>query len=159
MGHRFHVRHGESTTHTDISGDGVVEVNGERCQVIPSAAGTYRVVTPDGRSHLVTVAGSGPELWASLAGKTYALDVEAPSRQRTAAPPGETAMTPPMPSTVVKVVVEVNDRVAAGDPVVVLEAMKMELTIRAAHAGTVRVVRCAAGDLVRPGMVLVEIEP
>jgi biotin carboxyl carrier protein len=37
--------------------------------------------------------------------------------------------------------------------------MKMELTIRAAHGGTVRAVRCAVGDLVRPGAVLVEIDP
>ncbi len=67
-------------------------------------------------------------------------------------------MTPPMPATVVKVIVEVGATVEAGAPVVILEAMKMELTIRAAHAGVVRAVRCAVGDLVRPGTVLVEID-
>ena len=57
-----------------------------------------------------------------------------------------------------KVLVAVGTTVEAGAPVVILEAMKMELTMRAAHAGVVRALRCAVGDLVKPGTVLVEID-
>jgi 3-methylcrotonyl-CoA carboxylase alpha subunit len=63
-----------------------------------------------------------------------------------------------MPATVVRVLVSVGERVRRGDPLVLLEAMKMELPLKAPHDGTVRVVRCVEGDLVQPGTALVEIE-
>jgi len=53
--------------------------------------------------------------------------------------------------------VKAGDAVAAGDTLVVLEAMKMELAIRAPEAGIVRAVNCQAGDLVQPGTVLVDL--
>ena len=45
-----------------------------------------------------------------------------------------------------------------GQPVVVLEAMKMEHSIRAPHAGTVKALYCAEGDMVGEGAALVELE-
>jgi propionyl-CoA carboxylase alpha chain len=54
----------------------------------------------------------------------------------------------PMPGKVVKVLVSEGDLVAAGAPLVVLEAMKMEHTVRAAEAGTVRALHVALGDQV-----------
>ena len=65
----------------------------------------------------------------------------------------------PMQGTVVKVMVAVGDTVEAGDPVVVLEAMKMENNLLAACNGTVSEVRVAAGDLVGGGDLVVLIEP
>ncbi|MCY4629717.1 MAG: ATP-grasp domain-containing protein [bacterium] len=65
----------------------------------------------------------------------------------------------PMQGTVVKVLVAVGDAVEAGDPVVVLEAMKMENNLLAGCAGTVSEVRVAAGDLVGGGDLVVLIEP
>jgi biotin carboxyl carrier protein len=62
-----------------------------------------------------------------------------------------------MPATVVSVEVEVGAVVRQGDTLVVLEAMKMELPIRATADGTVTAVRCKAGDLVQPGVPLIEI--
>ena len=67
-------------------------------------------------------------------------------------------MAAPMPATVVKVLVAPGDRVTAGTPVVVVEAMKMELTIRASKDGVVRGVGCAVGEIVAPGTALVEID-
>ena len=67
-------------------------------------------------------------------------------------------MTAPMPATVVKVLVEPGQAVAEGDTVLVLEAMKMELPIRAPRAGVVKAVHCAQGELVQPGVALVELE-
>ena len=64
----------------------------------------------------------------------------------------------PMQGTIVKVLVEVGDEVAAGTGVVVLEAMKMENQINADAAGTVAAVKVAAGDTVGGGDVLVVIE-
>ncbi len=65
----------------------------------------------------------------------------------------------PLPGVVTKVLVSVGDIVAEGDGLVVLEAMKMEHTLRALGAGTVRAVHGASGQQVDVGDVLVELEP
>jgi acetyl/propionyl-CoA carboxylase alpha subunit len=62
-----------------------------------------------------------------------------------------------MPGQVLKILVSVGQEVAIGDPLIILEAMKMEQTIRAAMAGVVGVVRVKMGQVVSPGDVLVEI--
>jgi acetyl/propionyl-CoA carboxylase alpha subunit len=64
----------------------------------------------------------------------------------------------PMPATVVKILVEAGQEVAEGATVLVLEAMKMELPIRAPRAGVVKSVDCTQGELVQPGVTLVELE-
>ena len=64
----------------------------------------------------------------------------------------------PMPATVVRVIAEPGLRVSRGDTLVVLEAMKMELSIRAPHDGLVQAVHCTEGQLVQPGVVLVDLD-
>jgi pyruvate carboxylase subunit B len=64
----------------------------------------------------------------------------------------------PMPGLVVRVLVAVGDRLAAGAPLLALEAMKMENEIKAAAAGTVRAIGVKPGDVVEKGKVLVEIQ-
>jgi propionyl-CoA carboxylase alpha chain len=65
----------------------------------------------------------------------------------------------PLPGAVTKVLVSVGDEVVEGDGLVVLEAMKMEHTLRALGAGTVRAVHGAPGQQVDVGDLLVEMEP
>ncbi|HZQ79537.1 MAG TPA: acetyl-CoA carboxylase biotin carboxylase subunit [Acidimicrobiia bacterium] len=72
-----------------------------------------------------------------------------------AAGSGEVAS--PMQGTIVKTLVSVGDAVEVGQPVVVLEAMKMENHVNAEKAGTVSEVRVSAGDTVGTGDVLVVI--
>jgi biotin carboxyl carrier protein len=62
-----------------------------------------------------------------------------------------------MPAVVRAVLVSVGDAVAKGDVLVMLEAMKMELPVRAPRPGTVASVGCVAGELVQPGVPLVEL--
>jgi biotin carboxyl carrier protein len=59
---------------------------------------------------------------------------------------------------VVRVEVRVGDTVRRGDTVIILEAMKMELPVRAPADGRVTAVHCQPGDLVQPGTALIEIE-
>jgi acetyl-CoA/propionyl-CoA carboxylase biotin carboxyl carrier protein len=68
---------------------------------------------------------------------------------------GEVAV--PMQGTIIKVLVAVGDEVEAGQPVCVLEAMKMENNINAGKAGTVTEVKVAPGDTVGSGDVVVVI--
>lgn len=67
-------------------------------------------------------------------------------------------LTAPMNGSIVRVLVEPGQAVEEGATLVVLEAMKMEHSIRAPHAGTVQNIFCAEGDMVTDGMVLVELD-
>jgi biotin carboxyl carrier protein len=67
------------------------------------------------------------------------------------------ALTPPMSATVTRIAVKPGDTVRTGDLLVALEAMKMELPIRAPHDGVITAVNCREGDLVQPGQVLIDM--
>jgi len=67
-------------------------------------------------------------------------------------------ITPPMPATVISVIVNKDDNVQKGDGVVVISAMKMETTLTAPYSGRVTSVNTSEGDKVMPGDILVDIE-
>ena len=70
----------------------------------------------------------------------------------------QSSLTAPMPGTVIRVVVAEGDRVAARQPLVVLEAMKMETPVVAPYEAVVRAIHVAEGDRIAGGTVLVELE-
>ncbi|WP_027342637.1 acetyl/propionyl/methylcrotonyl-CoA carboxylase subunit alpha [Hamadaea tsunoensis] len=74
-----------------------------------------------------------------------------------AATAGGDALTAPMQGTIVKLVVADGDTVAEGDPIVVLEAMKMEQPLTAHKAGTVTGLTAAVGEVVQSGAVICTI--
>ncbi|HEX7840109.1 MAG TPA: biotin carboxylase N-terminal domain-containing protein [Kofleriaceae bacterium] len=111
------------------------------------------VVEHGGHRRSVRVARAGARAWVSSEGQLFAL-VEQP---RFAEPGGSAVaggLTAPMPGKVVRILVAAGQEVAAGAPLVVLEAMKMEHTVRAAAAGTVRAIHVAVGDQVDGDRVL-----
>ncbi len=69
------------------------------------------------------------------------------------------SLSAPMPGTLIKVLVGEGEQVAEGQPLLVLEAMKMEHTVVAPYAGTVRRLPYAAGSSVAGGADLIELEP
>ncbi len=71
---------------------------------------------------------------------------------------GESTVSAPMPGTVIGVEVEPGDAVAARQPLVILEAMKMEIPVHSPFEGVVKAVHVAAGDRVAGGALLVELE-
>jgi acetyl/propionyl-CoA carboxylase alpha subunit len=71
---------------------------------------------------------------------------------------GESAVTAPMPGTVIRVEVEPGETVQARRPLVVLEAMKMEISVHSPFEGTVTAVHVQPGDRVAGGALLVELE-
>lgn len=74
-----------------------------------------------------------------------------------AAPAGGNVVTAPLNGKITQVLVKAGDQVAAGDTVVMLEAMKMENSITAEAAGTVKAVLVNVGDQVDGGQALVEL--
>ncbi len=75
-----------------------------------------------------------------------------------AAPAGATKVTAPMPGTILGVNVKEGDAVKAGQPIFVLEAMKMESDITAPVSGTVRGISVTKGTSVEAGKLLCSIE-
>jgi 3-methylcrotonyl-CoA carboxylase alpha subunit len=80
-------------------------------------------------------------------------------REGTAQGSDDRRMQAPMPGRVVVVKARVGDRVTAGQELLVIEAMKMELGLKAPRDGIVAEVRAAAGDFVDADAVLVTLEP
>jgi acetyl/propionyl-CoA carboxylase alpha subunit len=72
---------------------------------------------------------------------------------------GGSDVTAPMPGTVLRVAVRAGERVEARQPLVVLEAMKMETPVSSPFPATVKAVHVEAGDQVAGGSLLVELEP
>jgi acetyl/propionyl-CoA carboxylase alpha subunit len=71
---------------------------------------------------------------------------------------GESAVTAPMPGTVIRLEVAPGESVRARQPLVVLEAMKMEIPVHSPFEGTVKAVHVAEGDRIAGGTLLVELE-
>jgi biotin carboxyl carrier protein len=132
------------------------------------AEGAYRV-EHDERSEIVYVAGSRQDQWAFWNGHVFrsrgaATAGEAAARAATGGDPVRQrasvahSLTAPMPATVIKVLVTPGQLVRKGDTVIVLEAMKMELPVRAQADATVAAVLCREGELVQPDTTLVELK-
>jgi biotin carboxyl carrier protein len=106
-----------------------------------------------GHRRSVRVARAGAKVWVLSEGQLFGF-----TEQPRFAAPGSDAvaggLTAPMPGRVVKVLVTEGQEVAANAALVVLEAMKMEHTVRATAAGTVRAVHVAVGDQVEADRVL-----
>jgi acetyl/propionyl-CoA carboxylase alpha subunit len=76
----------------------------------------------------------------------------------TTGPVGPAPLVAPMPGMIVRVNVQVGDRVRPGQGLVVMEAMKMENELRAGAAGTVKAIHAIPAKAVEKGTVLVELE-
>ncbi|MCC2111202.1 MAG: biotin/lipoyl-binding protein [Hyphomicrobiales bacterium] len=123
-------------------------------------------ITVDGRVYDVTVEeiaeeGAGPQQPLPAAG-TPAAPVSAARPVPRAAPRFGTApegtVVSPITGTVLKVLVTVGTAVKANDPVLKLEAMKLESAVVAPVSGTVKSIEVADGELVREGQSLLTIE-
>jgi 3-methylcrotonyl-CoA carboxylase alpha subunit len=79
------------------------------------------------------------------------------TRRRRSTAGAHQALSAPMPATVLKIQVREGDPVRKGDVVILLEAMKMELPVRAPADATVAAVHCREGELVDADAVLVEL--
>ena len=109
-----------------------------------------------GRNHDVDHAFVDGVHWVAAGADSVALAIVEPVVEGRAAAAG--TLQAPMPGAVLSVRVSAGDTVGEGDLLVVIESMKMELTILAPHDATVTAVEVAAGEQVRQGQPLVALE-
>jgi pyruvate carboxylase subunit B len=165
---KFFVRVNGREIEVDVEG-GEVSVGGRTtAATLEPVPGTpVRHLVLDGRSLALPVVQRGRGEWTLAPhGERYDVDVvdERTRHIRSLTGPGEKRGGPallkaPMPGLVVRVQVDVGQRVTAGTPVVVLEAMKMENQLKAPAAAIVTAVHVAAGEAVEKGRVLLELGP
>nr|WP_314877541.1 acetyl/propionyl/methylcrotonyl-CoA carboxylase subunit alpha [uncultured Pseudomonas sp.] len=100
----------------------------------------------------------GATLYLHWDGDMHAVSAYDPIAEAEASSSQHGGLSAPMNGSIVRVLVAPGQAVEAGTALVVLEAMKMEHSIRAAQAGTVKALLCEEGDMVAEGAVLVELE-
>jgi acetyl/propionyl-CoA carboxylase alpha subunit len=104
------------------------------------------------------VSGPWAGSWGRERGSSPLLTVEATARATEGAGAEQTVVKAPMPGVVVRVLAAEGDRVEPRQPLVLLEAMKMETPLVSPYAAVVRRVLVSEGDRVAAGAVLVELE-
>jgi biotin carboxyl carrier protein len=157
-----------------------MSIDGTRRDVVAVRVGDELVVTVDGRryavrdvtqvedgiafmidhaSHLALISGEATGSMISIGGERYVQQREAVDTDRpaTASRGGDGRLEAPMPGSIIAVNVSQGDRVRSGQPLVVLESMKMHNEIVSPLDGVVRKVNCRVGDQVGFGHVLIEI--
>ena len=148
----------------EIEGSGearAISIGETKTEVAPitlgRSDGTLRL---NGRAARFLYERAGSRIRVAVGGECFEFDLDADVRSKRA---GGAHVNPetraPMPGKVLEVAVTVGREVNAGDPLLILEAMKMENVLSAEIGGTVKEVHVKAGDMVEPGKLLVLLEP
>jgi 3-methylcrotonyl-CoA carboxylase alpha subunit len=113
----------------------------------------------DGVRRRMTVFEEGPAVTIFLDGESWRLVEIDPLAARSGEDPAGGRLTSPLPGRVIRLLVEAGSKVRRGEPLLIIEAMKMEHTIAAPADGVVAAVGCAVGDLVEEGAELIALAP
>lgn len=146
-------------------GELIVTVNGEPMDLKYSEADRHGQVTlqHDDRSFGASIEGSDSEVSITLAGHSYQVQIEderehAAHVAERAASKGGGTLTAVMPGVVVETLVAVGDEVGEGQPLLILEAMKMQNEILASGPGIVARFHVEPGQAVAAGEKLVDLK-
>ncbi|KHD88658.1 MAG: acyl-CoA carboxylase subunit alpha [Bdellovibrio sp. ArHS] len=117
-----------------------------------------RVDGVDYKAHAQLIKGT---LWVHHNGRVFTLDASSgrKSRRKAGAAGSSDQVMAPMPGKVTKILVSTGDSVTAGQAVLVMEAMKMEYTLKADIAGMINSIDCTVGEQVALGKALIKIKP
>jgi 3-methylcrotonyl-CoA carboxylase alpha subunit len=159
----FAFRHGQAehkVTLTYGSGPATLSTGGHGFTFTssPSDAGGLDLTLDGARSHFAAVV-EGHELYVRTRNGRFDLHWVDPFGGDDEEQVGEDKIVAPLPGTVVALLAEVGATLEKGAPILTLEVMKMEQTLRAPFAGVLKVIKCKVGDIVQEGVELAEIEP
>jgi biotin carboxyl carrier protein len=150
----------------EVRGDGdaftvVFDGRTHRVEIAPVVPSSYTLIV-DGVPHGLALQDRSASWALSLDGVAHVVEVTRAERAASAgtarAAAGGGEIRAPMPGLLVSVQVADGTAVAAGQPVAIMEAMKMQMELRAPRPGTVRRISVAAGQELASGQVLMIIE-
>jgi biotin carboxyl carrier protein len=153
---RWAVRAGEALTQVEVDDAGRMTVGGVAVETTALGAGEF-LVRVDGAATRVLVAGPPDAPWVWHDGVAYRPVVTDPSDRAPRRREASGDLSAPMPATVRAILVDAGAAVTRGQTLIVLEAMKMELPLRAPDDGVVADIACRVGELVQPGVALVRL--
>jgi 3-methylcrotonyl-CoA carboxylase alpha subunit len=159
---QFAFRYGQ-TAHevTYFYGNGPAEIRiGERDLAFtfaPDDAGGLSLSLDGVRSHVASVV-EGYELYLRTRNGRFDLHWVDPFGGDDEEQVGEDRIVAPLPGTVVALLAEEGATLEKGAPILTLEVMKMEQTLRAPYAGVLKRIKCKVGDIVQEGVELAEVE-
>jgi 3-methylcrotonyl-CoA carboxylase alpha subunit len=116
-------------------------------------------LTLDGMKSRIVAVVEGHELYLRTRNGRFELHWVDPFGGETEEQVGEDRIVAPLPGTVVALLAEEGATLEKGAPILTLEVMKMEQTLRAPFAGVLKAIKCKVGDIVQEGVELAEVEP
>ncbi len=125
---------------------------------VPSETSGYDVTLDGVKSRIVAVI-EGHELYLRTHNGRFDLHWVDPFGGETEEQTGEDKIVAPLPGTVVALLAQEGATLEKGAPILTLEVMKMEQTLRAPFAGVLRSIKCKVGDIVQEGVELAIVEP
>jgi len=150
------VRSGDTSRSVRLENDGRATIEDTTFTIVQAPAAGEMIATHGERVERLFVNVVGDAIWVFHDGITSELTIDEPGAAVRRQHSG--SLSAPMPATVVSVHGRPGDTVTRGTTLIVLEAMKMELPVRAPGDGVVAAVHCAPGDLVQPGTPLIEFQ-
>lgn len=154
--------HGGRVREVSVDGGGAhASIDAQPITVaFPAATGPVREALVGGKRFRIAAARSGDHTWVWCEGRTYAFEaVRAGASRRAAGGDHHGAgLAAPMPGRVRRILAIEGARLTRGEVILVLEAMKMEHSIRAPRDGVLKRIAVAEGDLVDAGAELAELE-
>lgn len=141
-------RHGDAAT---------AWIDGRPVEAAVHSTGTGLQALVDGMAEPVWVATSGDTVFLHAFGRAWEVAVEDPAERSGRGGSAADVATAPMPGVVVAVQVEVGDEVTGGQPLALIESMKMQTQITAPRAGVVERVHLRIGDQFERGATLVSL--
>jgi 3-methylcrotonyl-CoA carboxylase alpha subunit len=111
----------------------------------------------EGQRRRAYIADEGQRRHVAFDANVFTLERAAISRGRRAMGEGDDSLSAAMPGQVVRVLVAEGEAVTRGQPLVLLEAMKMEIRVTAPHDGRIHKLLCSVGQIVERGQALLEL--
>ena len=132
----------------------------ERQITMRKAGGQSLLCLPDGSCHRYESVQVGRVIWLWLDGRVWRFEKEATGRKSAGSHLEPTReLVAPMPGNILKIHKSTGEVYNADEPLIVIESMKMELTLSAPAKGKLIEVLCEVGELVPLGKVLAKLEP
>ena len=153
----FHYQGHEAVRVEPANGEYHVSIGerSHRVQVVKAVNGELTLLIDGQPFHALTVQAQGQQ-WVAVADQIFTLTKVEKSARHVHGHTNDN-LTASMPGQIMKVMVHEGETVAQGQPLIVLEAMKMEVRLNAPHAGTVIKVLCSVGQIVERGQSLLEL--